>query len=623
MKKIFVIFALFTMFFSVSCDSGLKFNNPYDKNSADLAGDDTDKTDTVSEYSDDDGDKTDTVSEYGDDDGDKTDTMSEYGDDDGDKTDTVSEYGDDDGNKTDTTSEYGDDDGDPDDPRTDNDGGSSGMTDDSGNDPDSQTDDDTAAGECVPGQKQVCEYHGPAETEGIGPCRAAIKTCGENGKWGGCEGEILPADETGGLCSDGIDNDCNGAVDDGIDTDGDGYGSCADCCETADGCNGFDPATINPAAVEIYGDSLDNNCNGEIDEPTSCDGGDGGLLLDDYPGNAVKLAHAMGICGNQLVEAALSLAGDPVAEKIADNGEDCSTGLSTTNPCSSKKINRTSMPMPYYDDKYKTFAAEPKFGNNITPVEGTKIAILSTGPWNNPTKDDSKAALTAGDMKTASTIPEDWINMMPDCTVPKAPSCGGTAVEDNLSNQCEEKDIPSVQDPIMLTVRAKVPMNAHAFEFRLFFLSVEYPNSVCSQKNYNDFFIALLDSTYNETNPDAGFKNPADKNIAKDGNGNPVGINLAPVGLFQVCGTNGSYSENCTQGTTLLEGTGFDTHNSGGTGWLTTRGNVVPGETITLRLALWEQGNVTYGPDHSWDSTVLLDGFKWLSAPVQAGISQQ
>ena len=89
-----------------------------------------------------------------------------------------------------------------------------------------------------------------------------------------------------------------------------------------------------------------------------------------------------------------------------------------------------------------------------------------------------------------------------------------------------------------------------------------------------------------------------------------------------VCGSNGNYASNCTQGTTLLEGTGFDTWSSGGTGWLTTRGNVVPGETITLRLALWEQGSVLYGPDHSWDSTVLLDGFKWLPKPAKAGTGQ-
>ena len=92
-----------------------------------------------------------------------------------------------------------------------------------------------------------------------------------------------------------------------------------------------------------------------------------------------------------------------------------------------------------------------------------------------------------------------------------------------------------------------------------------------------------------------------------------------------VCNPNDSsttYSSNCTQGKELLQGTGFDSFGSGGTGWLTTRGNVVPGETITLRLALWEQGSVSYGPDHSWDSTVLLDGFKWLPKPAKAGTGQ-
>ena len=175
----------------------------------------------------------------------------------------------------------------------------------------------------------------------------------------------------------------------------------------------------------------------------------------------------------------------------------------------------------------------------------------------------------------------------------------------------------------MLELKVKVPMNARAFQFNLFFFSVEYPSTVCSSSNYNDFFIALLDSEHNTKYPNDEFQNPHDKNLAKDEKGNPVGVDLAPNGLFQVCGSNVSYASNCTQGTTLLEGTGFDTFSSGGTGWLVTRGNVVPGETIKLRLALWEQGTVGYGPDHSWDSTVLLDGFKWLPTPAKAGTSQQ
>lgn len=178
----------------------------------------------------------------------------------------------------------------------------------------------------------------------------------------------------------------------------------------------------------------------------------------------------------------------------------------------------------------------------------------------------------------------------------------------------------------MLTLKIKAPINARAFQFNLFFFSVEYPSTVCSSSNFNDFFVALLDSDHNTQYPNDEFQNPYDKNLAKDYKGNFVGVDLAPEGLFTACYQNSTYSFSsyCTDGS-LIDGTGFDAFSpkNGGTGWLTTRGNVVPGETITLRLAIWEQGTVGYGPDHSWDSTVLLDGFKWLPKPAKAGTGQQ
>ena len=82
---------------------------------------------------------------------------------------------------------------------------------------------------------------------------------------------------------DGIDNDCNGIADDGItvytyylDTDGDAFGDAAislDTCLTAPpkgyvsnnmDCDDINP-DINPDAEEVL-DSLDNNCNGMVDE---------------------------------------------------------------------------------------------------------------------------------------------------------------------------------------------------------------------------------------------------------------------------------------------------------------------------------------------------------------------
>jgi hypothetical protein len=67
-------------------------------------------------------------------------------------------------------------------------------------------------------------------------------------------------------------------------------------------------------------------------------------------------------------------------------------------------------------------------------------------------------------------------------------------------------------------------------------------------------------------------------------------------------------------GTQELMGTGFDTSDvgcgssnleGGGTGWLTTTGNVVPGEIITLRIAIWDTS------DELLDSLAVIDGFTW------------
>jgi hypothetical protein len=112
----------------------------------------------------------------------------------------------------------------------------------------------------------------------------------------------------------------------------------------------------------------------------------------------------------------------------------------------------------------------------------------------------------------------------------------------------------------------------------------------------------------------------------------PVGVNLAygDTGLFRQCkdGPTGCTDESVAGSTTLcddtteLVGTGMDVANppapfgingwcgssnfaGGGTGWLTTSGNIVGGETFTLRFAIWDTSDPIY------DSLVLLDNFQW------------
>ena len=81
-----------------------------------------------------------------------------------------------------------------------------------------------------------------------------------------------PAAET----CDGRDNDGNGLVDDGIDcsacSDNDGDGSFG----TGPSCAGGDcddaSAALHPGALETCGDGVDNDCDGVIDDGCACDG---------------------------------------------------------------------------------------------------------------------------------------------------------------------------------------------------------------------------------------------------------------------------------------------------------------------------------------------------------------
>jgi hypothetical protein len=66
-------------------------------------------------------------------------------------------------------------------------------------------------GECSPGAARPC-YSGPAGTENVGICRSGSQQCLNDGNWGACQGEVLPQTE---LCN-GLDDDCDGVVDDGV-----------------------------------------------------------------------------------------------------------------------------------------------------------------------------------------------------------------------------------------------------------------------------------------------------------------------------------------------------------------------------------------------------------------------
>lgn len=133
--------------------------------------------------------------------------------------------------------------------------------------------------QCVNGTTQPC-YGGPAGTENMGQCTAGTQTCA-NGMWGNCMGDVTPAMET----CDGLDNDCNGQADDG--NPGGGTACTTNmpgvCQMGTTACTaGMIVCNQNTMASAETCDGIDNDCNGMIDDGATgvgmpCDTGQFGI----------------------------------------------------------------------------------------------------------------------------------------------------------------------------------------------------------------------------------------------------------------------------------------------------------------------------------------------------------
>jgi hypothetical protein len=91
---------------------------------------------------------------------------------------------------------------------------------------------------CFPLAVSSC-YTGPANTSGVGVCKDGVATCAASGAaWGACSGQVVPSTDH---CTDSLDNDCNGIVNDGFGKGGQG---CACTPGTQQDCYDGPPGTL-------------------------------------------------------------------------------------------------------------------------------------------------------------------------------------------------------------------------------------------------------------------------------------------------------------------------------------------------------------------------------------------
>lgn len=127
---------------------------------------------------------------------------------------------------------------------------------------------------CCPGTSEAC-YSGPAGTENVGVCRAGTRQCQNDGTWGACTGEVTPSAET----CDGLDNDCDGVIDNGNLCPSDAPATCGHTGQCSGGtCQRYGAETIcRPASCNNGIQTLAARCDGSGSCPAaqqqSCESG--------------------------------------------------------------------------------------------------------------------------------------------------------------------------------------------------------------------------------------------------------------------------------------------------------------------------------------------------------------
>lgn len=189
---------------------------------------------------------------------------------------------------------------------------------------------DPASGrrDCGEGETRAC-YQGPSATRGVGGCSDGLEAC-VDGEWSGvCVGDVTPFVEH----CDGLDEDCNGMVDDVEDA--------GTTCETAEGCEGALACTGEDLACAAPSANECGVCGGPAVEGigTTCiTDGCPGVLECTTTGDAAACnaapENACGVCGGPVITGL----GDACLGAAGCAGIEVCDGAGTGTACSCNPV---------------------------------------------------------------------------------------------------------------------------------------------------------------------------------------------------------------------------------------------------------------------------------------------